>query len=425
MKSTVSQPESWKRVIEIEIPQEEVQSAFDQKLNKYKKDLKLPGFRPGKIPVSIIKQRFGHSIREEVIDELIQKSYKDACEENKIFPVSPAKLNDLDAPENGPVHISIETQVDPEIEIKGYNKLKIKASPKKIKDSDVDDSIEQLRERFAEFKPVEREAKKGDFISYEYLKVVIDGQERTDIKNPEYPVEIGGENRVKDFDKGLIGHSAGDIVDLDIKFPDDYPDSEVAGKGGQFQIKVVAVQEKVLPELNEEFLKKLGDFKDEAALREQIRNNLEAEEKNRSKNEAYNKAIDKLIDDNPFDVPPARIEQFIDYMQQEAMRYQRPGTAAPSREELESRYTETAIRAIKRQRILDYVAAKENIKATQEDVDKEIQRLAEIYNHPFEELKQTFRKNGTTLKIRDDIREQKTLDYLIGESSETGEKAEG
>lgn len=418
MKATVSEPESWKRILEIEIPEQEVQSAFDQKLSKVKKDIKLPGFRPGKIPLTIIKQRFGGAIRAEVVDELIQKSYKDACDENKITPVSPANVTDMKAPEGEAIHITVETQVDPEIEIKGYDKLKIKSSPKKIKDSDVDDAVNQLRERFAEFKDVEREAKKGDFLSYEYLKVSIDGQERPDIKNPNYPVELGGENRIKDFDKGLIGHSANDIVDLDINFPDDYPDAGVAGKGGQFQIKIIAVQEKVLPELNEEFFKKLGgEIKDEAGLREQLKKNIEEEEKNKAKNEAYNKAIEKLIEANPFDVPPARVEQFIDYMQQEATRYQRPGTQAPSREELESKYNDTAVRSIKRQRIIEFIANKENIKATQEEVDKEIQRLADIYNQPFEDLKQNFRKNGTTLRIRDDLKEQKTLDYLIGEGS--------
>ncbi|NLG17277.1 MAG: trigger factor [Fibrobacter sp.] len=418
MKATVSEPESWKRILEIEIPEQEVQSAFDQKLSKVKKDIKLPGFRPGKIPLTIIKQRFGGAIRAEVVDELIQKSYKDACDENKITPVSPANVTDMKAPEWEAIHITVETQVDPEIEIKGYDKLKVKSSPKKIKDSDVDDALSQLRERFAEFKDVEREAKKGDFLSYEYLKVSIDGQERPDIKNPNYPIELGGENRIKDFDKGLIGHSANDIVDLDINFPEDYPDADVAGKGGQFQIKIIAVQEKVLPELNEEFFKKLGgEMKDEAGLREQLKKNIEEEEKNKAKNEAYNKAIDKLIENNPFEVPPARVEQFIDYMQQEATRYQRPGTAAPTREELESRYNDTAVRSIKRQRIIEFIADKENIKATQEEVDKEIQRLADIYNQPFEELKQNFRKNGTTLRIRDDLKEQKTLDYLIGEGS--------
>jgi trigger factor len=415
LKATVSTPESWKRVIDVEISVEEVNGAFEEKINKYRKELRLPGFRPGKVPESLIKQRFGSSIKAEAIDELVQKSFKESCEQNNIVPIAPAKVNDVKANDDEPVTFKIEAEIDPEIEISGYNKLKVKSSPKKVKDSDVDEALKQVQDRFAEFKDVDRPSKKGDYIRFEYLKVVIDGQEQSDVKNPTYPIELGGESKLKDFDKGLIGHAANDVVDLSIKFPKDYSEEDVAGKSGEFQVKIIAVQEKILPEMNEEFFKKLGNFADEAALKVDIKANLEKEAIEKGKNEAYNEAIEKLINDNAFDIPPARIEQFVDYMQQESTRYAKPGTPVPSREEIFERYKETAVKSLKRQRIIDFIAKKENIKASQEDVDKEVLRLSEMYGQPFETLKQTFRKNGTTNRIRDDIREQKTLDFLIGE----------
>lgn len=415
MKATVSVPESWKRVIEVEISVEEVNGAFEEKLSKYKKELKLPGFRPGKVPSLLIKQRFGGSIRAEAVDELVQKSFREACEQNKINPIAQAKIKDVKAEENEPVSFVIETEVDPDIEIKGYEKLKVKVAAKKIKDSDVDDAIKGLQERFAEFKDVDHVAKKGDYLRFEYIKVVIDGVERPEVQNPTYPIEIGGESKIKDFDKGLIGHGVGEIVDVEVKFPKDYSEADVAGKSGEFKVKITAVQEKTLPAVNEEFMKKMGNFSDETAFRANVKENLEKEEGTRSKNEAYDEVIGKIIRDNDFDVPPARIEQFIDYMYNESTKYNRPGTPLPSREEIAGQYTETAIRSIKRQRILDFIALKENIKPAQEDVDKEIQRLSEMYNQPFETLKQAFRKNGTVNRIRDDIREQKTLEFLIGE----------
>ncbi len=415
MKTTVSEPESWKRIIDIEVPEQEINTAFDTKLNDLKRNLKLPGFRPGKVPTALIKQRFGSSIRAEVIEDLIQKSFKDACDQNNIKPISQPKVQDLKAPEGEPLTFSIETEVDPEIEIKDYNKLKIKTQPKKIKESDVNEAVKNLQERFAEFNNLDRPAQKGDYVKLEYLKVIIDGQERSDITFPKYPVELGGENRIKDFDKGIIGHKADEIIDLKVKFPKDYADTEVAGKEGEFQIKILSVQEKSLPEINEEFLKKIGNFKNEDELREQIQKNLEQESLKQAKNEAYNKAIETLIENNPFDVPPARIEQFIDYMYNETLQYQRPNTPVPSREEIAEHYRDTALKAVKRQRIIDFIANKENIKPTQEEVDNEIKHVAEMYNQPFDLVKQEFRKNGTTLRIREDLREQKTLDYLIGE----------
>jgi trigger factor len=416
LKATVSAPESWKRVIEVEIPVEEVTAAFEEKLTKYKKEIKMPGFRPGKIPASLIKQRFGASIRGEAIDELVQKSFKDACEQNNVTPVAPANVKEVKADKDDePVSFVIETEIDPPIEIKGYEKLKVKASPKKIKDSDVEDAIKGLQERFAEFTTVERESKKGDYVKFEYVKVIIDGTERTDIQNPNYPVEIGGDSKIKDFDKGLTGRLAGETAEIDIKFPKDYSEADIAGKSAQFTVKITAVQEKKLPEVNEEFMKKIGNFADIDAFRVNVKENIEREETTRAKNEAYNEVIEKIASDNPFDVPPARVEQFIDYMYNESTRYNRPGQPVPAREEVAAHYTETAIKSIKRQRIVDFIANKENIKATQEEVDKEVQRLADMYNQPFETLKQSLRQNGTTNRIRDDIREQKTLDFLIGE----------
>ena len=417
MKATISTPETWKRILEIEIPEQDVAAAFDKKLNEYKKEMKLPGFRPGHVPPTLIKQRYGESIRAEIIDDLVQKSYKEACTENNLNPVAEAKVNEIKTPENAPIKVTIETQVEPEIEIKGYTKLKIKSTRKKIKDSDIDDGVKSLQDRLADLKDVQRASKKGDFLKLKYLKVVIDGEEKQDAKSPEYPVELGGENRMKDFDKALTGCRAGEVVDISIKFPKDY-DPQLAGKTGEFKIEVLAVQEKIVPEVNEEFIKKLGDFKDEAALREQIREQLDKEEQERAKNEMYTKAIDALIKDNPFEVPPARVETFLDYMHQEGEKYRRGNEPVLSREEVKVRYEETAVRSLKRQRIIDFIAKKENIKATQEDVDKEIEKLSKMYNQEFETLKQTLRKNGTTNRIREDIREQKTLEFLVGEQKE-------
>jgi len=399
----------------IDIPDQEVGKAFDEKLKTYKRNLKLPGFRPGKVPDNIIKQRFGGSIRGEVVEDLIQSSFKDACKENSIVPVSAPKVVDIKSPEGEPLVITIECEIDPQIDITGYKKLKVRPSPKKIKDSDVDAALEQTRERLATFIDAGRPAKKGDYVRLEYIKVTVDGEERTDITSPTQPVEIGTDNGLKEFHKGIIGHSAGETVHIIVKFPKDYAEGNVAGKTGEFSVKITSVQEKVLPEIDKEFLDKLGNIADEAALRDKIREDLEREEASRAKEEAHNKAIDALIKENHFEVPPARADQFIDYMHQEAMRYQRKGTPAPDRAVIAEHYREMAINSIKRQRIIDAVADKEQIKVSQEEVDAEIQRIASMYQQDFDTVKQAFRKNGTTIRIRSDIRERKTLDYLIGE----------
>ncbi len=424
MKTTVSEPQSWKRVVNVEIPEQDVQKAFDEKLKNYRYKVKLPGFRPGRVPENLIKQRFGKSIRAEIIEDFIKDSYIKACKEYSINPIADPKVVDLKAEEGNPLVFSIETEVDPKIEITGYRNLKIKQNPRKIKESDVDDTIQRIREQFATFTDVDRPVENGDFVRIEYLKVVIDGEERKDIASPKYPLEVGGEKGLKDFYKGIIGRKAGDTVEIDIKFPKDYSEANIAGKRGVFTVKLLRVQEKSLPEINEEFLKKIGDFADENALRERIYHDLEEEERKRAREEAVSAAVDQLIKENEFEVPPSRIEQVINYMYNESLKYRRPEQAVPSREEFAQRYRDSAIYSIKRQMIIDAIAEKENIKAIQKEVDVEIARMAEIYKQDFEKLKQVLRKNGTTLRIRDQIRERKTLDFLLGEYDPANDSAE-
>jgi trigger factor len=413
LKATVQEPSPTKRVLDIEIPSEEVDELYNQRANEYRRKVKLPGFRPGKVPIQIINSRFGPAIRAETVDELIQKSYQQACTENKLNPISRGEVSDLQAPEGEAVRLKIETEVDPEIEIQGYDKLKVKPSPRKIKGGDVDKAIEDLQQRLAEYNEIDRPIAKGDLATIEYQKVEIEGEEQTDFKSPNYPIEVG-ESKLKEFDKELIGKKAGETVEVTVKFPKNYGNETVAGKTGLFVIDIKKVQEKKLPELNDEFAKKLGEFESMDQLRSRVQEDLEKQELDRARSEAHEKAIDTLIKNNPFEVPEARIDAYIDYVVEEAGNRQQGGEP-PSRDAIAQQYTEPGIRAIKRNRIIEYVAQKEKIKATQEEVDEQIRTMAQQYGTSFEEIKAALRKNGATNRIRNDIREKKTLDFLVGE----------
>ncbi|MDR0306926.1 MAG: trigger factor [Chitinispirillales bacterium] len=416
MKTTVSEPETWRRVIEFEIPEADINAAVEKKLNEYRREVKLPGFRQGKVPANVVRTRFGDAAKATVVDETIKESYKKACEEHNIAPVGGANVTDMKENEGEPLKFTIETEVDPPIEIRGYDKLKIKPKFKKLKDSEVEEGFQNFLDRFAEFNNVERPSKKGDYVRMEYKKVVIDGIEKAEIQNPAYPVEVGSNSALKDFDKQLVGVSAGEQVEISLKFPKDYADKEAAGKTGEFSVAILAVQEKKLPELNEEFFKKFGgEFDSVDALKEKIRESMEQEENDKAKSDAYKEVIEEIIKDNPFEVPPSRIKTFLDMMQEDFMRYRKPNEPIPTREEIAERFTEHAVFSLKRMRIIDYIADKEKIKATQEEVDKQIEVMAQRYGQEFASLKELFRKNGTTNRIRLEIRERNTLEYLIGE----------
>jgi trigger factor len=414
LKAVVSEPRSYIRILEIEIPKEDVEGEYSRKLSQYKKEISLPGFRAGKVPLDLVKTRFGKSIYAQAVEDIVERSFEDACKQNSLSPISRGKISNLKADEGAPVSFLIEFEIDPPVEIKSYTNLNIRADPKKIKDADVEKAVEDLRQRHAELVDVLRPAKKGDSVAIEYLKVVVDGAERKDFSNPKYPIELGT-GEIKEFDKALIGRSAGETVDVDIRFPRDFSSKDLAGKDAFFSVKVTAVKEKVVPQLSPEFLKKLGNFETEAALADAVRKDLELREKERAQNEAYSEAIGKLADKNPFEVPESRIRSYLEHMAEEIKNYARPGEPLPSDEEINKKYRDTAIRAIKRYKIIDYVATREKIKATQAEVDRQVEQLAAAYGQPFDKLKQSLRANGTTNRIRSDIRERKTLDFLIGE----------
>lgn len=414
MKTNVSKPESWKRVVDFEIPEEELASGVHAKITEYKKRVSLPGFRPGKVPENLIQSRYGDAIRAEVVENIINKSYKKACEDHGINPVSEGKVSKLNAEPGSPLTFTIEAEIEPDVEIKGYDKLKIRPRPKKVKRSHVDEAVEDLRGRLAEFKDVDRPAEKGDYVSIDYVKVVIDGEEKKGVNAPNYPIELGA-GKIKEFDKQIQNHKVGETVAVSMKFPGDYSDGELAGKKGELAVSIKKVQERILPEINEEFLKKLGEFASEDALREKIQTDLEHRESERARNEAFNEAIETLIKKNNFEVPPSRVETYIDAAYQEATQYAQPGAPVPSREQVAERYREAGIRFMKRLRIIDYIAAQEKLKPTQEEVDAEIKKIADYYQQPFEQVKETLRRNGTVLRIRTDLRETKVMNFLLGE----------
>jgi len=421
LKTTVSEPEVWKRVIEIEIPESEVDAAVDARLAEIKRDARMPGFRQGKVPLTVIKQRFGKAARAEAVEEVMQSAFKSACEEHKINPVSESKLTDMKGGEAGEaLRFTIETEVDPPIEIKNYDKLKIKAKPAKVTDSMVDEAFNEFIDRYAEFDDVSRPAKKGDYLRIKYKSVAIDGAERPDLKdrNPEHPIELGGEGVFKEFDKGLAGKSAGDEAEISVKFPKDYADAGVAGKVGEFSVEVLSVQEKRLPEVNEEFLKKIGDYPNADALKGEFRKNIEARELRKAKESAQEEAVEELIKENPIQLAPATVDSLAKRMMDDYLNRQEPKTAeAGLSEEQQENFYGIAARMLKRMKIIDYVSEKEKIKATQEEVDNEIMMMAQAYGQDFNALKQKFRQDGVTNRIRIDIRERKTLDFLIGEGS--------
>ena len=411
MKATVTSPESYLKVLEVEIPQEEITKKYDAKVAKYRKEVKLPGFRAGKVPAKIIISKFGDSIKAEAIDEAMNEAYRTACIENEINPIADPAIEDVKAEENAPITFKATVQIDPEVTITDYENLGVTVSTDTPTEEDLEEALKNVLEQFAEMKPVTRKAKTGDALTLAYENVVIDGEPKEGFMPAPQMIEIG-KAPLKGLDKELRGMKAGEEKEVTLTFPEDYALQEVKGQTATFTLKVESVQERIAQEINEEFLKKIG-IESEEKLRETIKEDLAKQKEQANKAEASDKAIDIIIEKNNFDVAPARVDNYIAHIRKDEEKYF-PNGGQPSFEEYRTRYEETAIKSLKRFRILEAIAKDKKIKATTEEVDAKIKEIADQYQQPFDVVKDAFRQNGTTIQIREDVKEQKALDCLIG-----------
>ncbi len=411
MKATVTAPETWKKVIEIEIDNDTITSDFNAKVKKYTKEIKVPGFRQGKVPVKMVISRFGESIRAEVLEELMNKSYRDACVENKITPVSDPIIEDVKSKEGEPVLFKATIEVDPEIEIVDYKGFEVAVEIEETTEAEITEAIDNIREQYATFNPLETAAVEGNVVTVKYSEITVDGEVKEGFLPAPQMIEVG-KAPLAELDEALKGIALDEEKKITATFPEDFRIEEVAGQSTEFTIVIEKIQEKILPEINEEFLK-MVNFETEEAFNEAIRKDIETHKQNSGETKAYDEVIDKILEKNEFAVPQARISHYIQHIIQEESRYF-PNGGQPAFEDYVERYTDVAKKSLQRFRILDFIAKAEGVKATQAEVDEKIQAIADQYQQPFDVVKQAFRQNGTTVQIREDIKEGKTLKCLIG-----------
>jgi trigger factor len=408
VKIDVQEPTQCKRVLDIEIPSEEVKKEFQKKIGKYRQTAQVPGFRKGKVPVNIILTRFSKAIMSETVEELINHSFDTALKEKQMVPVNQATIDKVDYGDDKPLKFQAEFEIEPQVELSKYTGLGIEIKQDAVDDKNVEQVLVDLRDRMASFTKAERASKKDDYIKYSYSKVVVDGKERADYKNPEYPVPIG-DAKIKEFNKALVGIRSGEEITVKFNFPKDYEAEEVRGQAAEFTLNVHEVLEKKLPELDDDFAKKIGNYQTVEELKNRVRDDLVKNAEQASRNKGWEKVLGSLIEHNELIVPDSRVDHYAELM----FAQMKKQNTTLEKDEALPRYRELGAREIKQQKIIDWVAKKENIKASQEEVDEKIKEFAESRKQNFEELKERFRKEGTTLMIRNDIKEQKTIDWLL------------
>jgi len=415
--------ETTKREIAVEIPAAEVQRETDALIQKYQKLARLPGFRKGHAPASIIRQRFAEDIKTEVVEALVPKYFRQEAERQGLVPVSQPRVRELHIHDGEPLTFKASFEVLPEIKVEGYRELRAEKPVIEVTDEEVEQALNQLRERQASFETIEgRALGDGDF-----AQVALDGKPREGEGQPVHMddvlVEIGGKNTMPEFTEHLRGASAGDEKTFEVKYPEDSNDQRLAGKTFDYTVKVLSLKRKNLPEVNDAFAKELGEFASVDELRKRIRENMEAEKRHTAEHESKDKLVAELVKRNDFEVPEAMIDRQIDVRLERGLRaLAAQGMRAEDMKKMDlnrlrAGQREQAVQEVKASLLLDRIADLEKLEVSDEEIDREIEALAVQTKQTSEAVRARLTRDGALDRIRNRIRNEKTLDFLYHQSA--------
>jgi trigger factor len=418
-----------KREIEVEIPVEDVNRQTESLIQKYQKVARIPGFRRGHVPASIIRQRFSEEIKTDMVEALIPRFFRQEAERLSLHPISQPRVTDLHLHDGQPLRFKAAFEVLPEIKLEGYKDLRADKPEIAVSEEDVEKALTDLRERQAAFNPVEgRALADGDF-----AQVSLDGHPKSDGTEPkgdgqpvhmdEVLVEIAGGNTMPEFTEHLRGANPGDERTFDVSYPDDTQDKRLAGKTFSYAVKVQAIKQKSLPELNDEFAKSLGEFQTIDDLRKAVRENIEAERKHEAQLAAKEKLVGELIQRNDFEVPDSLVEQQIDIRLERGLRaLAAQGLTAEQMKKMDLNrlrvgQRDQAVHDVKAALLLERVAEEENVQVSDEELNHELEALARQSKQTSEAVRARLTQDGGLDRIRNRIRNEKTLEFLYQQSA--------
>ncbi len=414
--------EGCKHSLEVLIPVEDVSSETGKVVEDIQKRVKLPGFRPGKAPASLIRKNFSDDIRKQVLESLIPKALNKEFENQNLRVVGSPNVTDVHFHDGESVHFKAEFEVYPEFELKEYRGISVPYHDPEVTDEDVDKRIEEIRDQKATYANVDpRALETGDFavMSLESL-----GGVEPPVQTDEMTLEIGGPDTLRDFTDNLSGMSPGEEKEFDVTYPEDYGQERLAGKTVRFHATVTGVRKKELPELNDEFAQDLGDFRTIDELRAAVRKSLFDQRQGEAQREAKDKIVEKLVDDHDFPVPQAFISRQIENRVEQRLRTVSEQGIDPKSlnldwDSIQEAQKEPATREVKASLLLSRIAEREAIGATRDEVDKQVEQIARQRREAFAPVRIRLEKDGTLNRIAAHIQTEKTLNFLFEHATKT------
>ncbi|MDX2033260.1 MAG: trigger factor [Blastocatellia bacterium] len=413
----------------IEVAADEVKAEFEKVYDLYSRNVKVPGFRPGRVPRSVIKQRFNKEIKDEVAGEIVPHALSHALQDHKLRAIAEPSLLDLSVVEGEPLKFTARIEILAEFDLGAYKGLKATRRTVKVAEEEVEQTIARLQESHSEVVPVEgRPSEPGDIVSINIVGKYVDPAEDEDLKTDGLDVELGAEGVQQEFTDNLTGVSAGDVRTFRVVYPADFTSEGLAGKTLDFTADVIAVRKKELPELDDEFARQLGYGETMDEMRAQIRDDLQNEARNRADAALRNALVTQLLDLHAFDVPESLVtEQTYKMANDFANSLARMGLPrnAIKNWDWDSHLKESRGRAVNDLRaslIISKIGSTENLTVTDEELESELVKIAVQANVSIDEVKASLTKEDALSSIQNRLLYEKTVAFIIDSSEITDEE---
>jgi trigger factor len=424
----------------VEIPSTVVDAEIDKVARDYSRAARVPGFRPGKVPPKVVRQRFRDQILHDVAHGLIPRAVDEALRERGVEPVDTPDIRDVVVEEGQPLKFTASFETVPPIEPGDYASITLRHTSAAIADSAVDEALNNLRDRAARYEPVVgRGIQRGDSVVMDLVRTAFPKQEepliviagerapqpagepQTD-KHDDVTVEIGGTANPPGFDEQLIGLEEGRGKTFDIRYPDDYTIGELAGTTVNYSVTVKAIRTRVLPELDDEFAKDLGEFENLEALRTRVRADLEHEASHQAERDLRGALLNQLASRVTFEVPAALLDREIDRRMEDFVRRLMDQQIDPMKvninwEEFREKQREPAAEAVRGALALDEVARREHIAVSDEEIDAEVERYAQRSGRAAAAVRARLEKEGGIARLYSGLRREKTLEFLLSKAT--------
>jgi len=420
MQVSVETTSGLERRMTIGVPASVVESAVATRLQEAAGNVRLNGFRKGKVPLSVIKGRFGQGVRQEVVGEVMSKTFYEAVSEQKLKPAGQPRIEPKSLEEGKDLEFVAVFEVYPEIELGDFSKLEVERLQAEVADENIDKMIETLRQQRQTWEKVTRQSKKQDRLNIDY-KGIMDGEEFAGGSAQGATLVLGSERMIPGFEKGLLKKKEGEEVTLDLSFPEDYHNKDLAGKPVTFEVKINSVSSPVLPELNDEFFTVFGiDEGGLEAFRKEVAANMTRELNNASKNKVKTRLMDLLLADNKFDLPAALRANEIQVLRQQALEQFGGGKQKIDPSMLpDELFREQAERRISLGLILGEVIKSRGLKADADRVKTTIEDIASTYEQPEQVVRWYYSNRDQLATVESSVLEDQAFEAILAEATVT------